>query len=194
MKRIISTIMLCTVLLTSLWITVSCTAFSPLNDEQVREILRDLIPRSAEINEIFWGRGLPTVEYDESELPRSINWKYYEVTSDCKYQSIAEIDAAASQVFTYKYLQIMYQWAFLGIDGGMPRYSENDKGKLERNVMDNGFEYSTVFHIEEARVKSGYGDSVTVIVPADVEGEPYGDIELVLVRENGVWLLDSPTY
>jgi len=165
-----------------------------LNDEEAREILRDLIPRSAELNEIFWGTGLPVVEYDADDLPKSIKWKYIDVTPDCKYQTMAEIDAEASQVFTYKFLQVIYSWAFFGTYDLPSRYSESDKGVLQRNVMDEGFELTTVFYIDETRVKSGLGDSVTVAVPADVLGAPYGDIDLKLVRENGVWLLDSPTY
>jgi len=179
-----------------MWITVSCAAFSGLNDEEAREILADLIPRSAELNEIFWGTGLPVVEYDADDLPKSIRWKYYEVTPDCKYQTMAALDAEASQVFTYKYLQSMYEWAFFGTYDLPSRYSESERGVLQRNVMDDGFELTTVFHIGQARVKSGTRDKVTVNVPADgYEGEPYdGGINLVLIRENGVWLLDSPTY
>jgi len=181
------------IVLTILWIT-SCTAAVELTDEEAIAILSDLIPRSAELNEIFWGEGLPTVDYDEDDLPISFNWYYVEVTPDCKYQSINDIEAAASQVFTYGFLQIIYSWAFFGSYELKPRYSENDDGVLQRNVMDNGFELTTVFHIDQAKVKSGKRDSVTVTVPADVQGEPYGDVDLVLIKENGVWLLDSPTY
>ena len=84
--------------------------------------VRELIARSEELNEIYFGEGLPKTE-DQAIIDefyggfaanvRSL--KYTPVDSGCGYSSIDEIKAATAEVFSEDYCAYLYELAFDGI-------------------------------------------------------------------------------
>lgn len=174
-----------------LFSAASCASFSELTDEDARAILSDLIPKSEELNEIYWGKGLPASE--DSEGFDTMQY-YVEVSPDSKYQTIAQLVTATEAVFSEEFCKLIFELGFYGSDDISPRYGESENGVLQVNVSDKGYTLQTKLFPENAVIVRGFGDEVIVKVPATFGGEPYEDIELHLVKENGVWLLNSPTY
>lgn len=110
--------------------------------EELKSALDDLLPASYELNEIYFGEGLPAT--DDAELIAKLygafaanvkSLKYHPVDEDCGYSSIAEIKAATEEVFTEGYSAYLYELAFDGI------YSDNmveetDEAEAETDEAD----------------------------------------------------------
>ncbi|MBO5039501.1 MAG: hypothetical protein J6D09_00215 [Clostridia bacterium] len=196
MKRIL-------VLLLSLVLTVSmfsCSKPKPLkiSEEEAYEVLCDLVPRSYEFNVIFFGEGLPH-EHGEYE-----DTTYVEVDlGESKYSSIPEIKVEVERVYSKRYLKSIYVNMFVGskttssdglLDNDVsPRYKEIE-GKLmidasydEVNIMGK----LTVVSTDVVKKTPKY-----VSVDAVCQDENGNEIQkrFFLTLENGVWLLDGPTY
>ncbi len=172
-----------------------------ISEEEAAKVLTELVPLSYELNVIFFGEGLP-VKDSPAERPTSTT--YQAVSADSPYTSIAAIKAAAEKVYSKRYLDGIYVSAFVGVtqeseDGGMntsvsPRYQEfgsglhadvsvapkpNMKGKLTVQSVKVG--RATAEYVStEATCLDEAGNTVVMTV--------------LLTVENGVWLLDSPTY
>ena len=69
-----------------------------ISEEQALAVLQDLVPRSYEINVIFFGEGLPAKE--SAGAGTSDGAIYYPVSDDCGYQSTAEIKRAAEKIYS----------------------------------------------------------------------------------------------
>ena len=170
--------LVCVILMLTL---VSCGG--NMTDELVKAELERLLPISYEMNDIFWGKGLP---YKSS--PSSL--KYVPVSDECEYKSTEEILAKASEVFSQDYLEDIKAAVFTDTDDIDPRYIDID-GILKIDVSNKGFEdIKGNIDISSAEIKKQ--DSRTVIVSAKYEDG--GDIEITLVLQNGKWHLDSATY
>ena len=160
--------------------------------EEAREILSELVYKAEELNEIYWGKGIEpgeTVEVLSKSTP-----KYVKVSPQSKYRDINSLKIATESVFTEEFCRIIFEMAFFGSEEIIARYNESDDGVLMVNVNDEGYALQTKLFPEKAEIKSQYGGRLTLMVPAEFGGKPYEDIKIVLIKENGVWLIDSPTY
>ncbi len=178
----------------------SCSKPKPLkiSEEEAFEVLSDLVPRSYEFNVIFFGEGLPHEDgqYDETT--------YVEVDmTESKYGSIPEIKTEVERVYSKRYLRSIYVNMFIGskttdkdglLDNDVsPRYKVID-GKL---MIDASYEEIaimgklTVVSTQVVKKTPKY-----VSVDAVCRDENGNEISkrLFLTYENGVWLLDGPTY
>lgn len=207
MKKIIFPLIL--ILLTS------CSSPEYTADE-LRPILDELLTRSAELNVIYFGTGLPLAEDAEAAEEfyaafdydiESIN--YHPVSSDAPYQNETELREATLEVFTEDYSEYLFSRAFTGISETFTddstetsrvesvvyaMYIETDgvltvRLDLDEEAMELGREYDTA-NMEILRCRDDY---VLVKVPTTMNGEPL-DIELKLVNTADGWRLDSPTY
>lgn len=127
---------------------------------------------------------------------------YFKVKEDCGYSSVNDIKEAAEKVYSSRYLEGVYVAAFQGVtaessDGMVDmslsaRYKEIG-GELMVNVsadVKNIREQLSVVSAEVTKKTSKY-----VIVSATVtEDGKELVMDIYLTLENGVWLLDSPTY
>lgn len=197
MKRILILLLLPVLLMVS----TSCAEKNlEITPEEATAVLKDLVPRSYELNVIFFGEGLPVEDPPETK-PATVT--YRPVTADCGYTSIAQIMRAAEQVYSKRYLDGVYVSAFIGVaaesEDGMldttvsPRYQEiggklqadtaasvkDIRGKLEVLSVTLG-KATPTYVATEATCRDGEGNTVVMTV--------------LLTLENGVWLLDSPTY
>ncbi len=179
---------------------VSCSKPKPLkiSEDDAYEVLCDLVPRSYEFNVIFFGEGLP---HEDGEYEDTT---YVEVDlTKTKYTSIPAIKNEVERVYSKRYLKSIYVNMFVGskttssdglLDNDVsPRYKVID-GKLmidasydEVNIMGK----LTVVSTKVVKKTPKY-----VSVDAVCQDENGNEIEkrLFLTLENGVWLLDGPTY
>ncbi len=109
--------------LTGLLAAVLLSCGGPSTDPvELKNALDTLLPLSYELNEIYFGEGLPATD-DPTLIDalygtfaanvKSLN--YHPVAEDCGYESIAEIKTATEAVFTEGYSNYLYELAFDGI-------------------------------------------------------------------------------
>jgi hypothetical protein len=193
----------------------SCQS-APPDLATVKSELVTLVEASYEINEIFFGNGLPTharggaydTEYRLYE-GTGFEYDYYEyVTQESPYHFVDQIKAAAEQVYTAEYLKGIYTMAFDG-------YADENTGNvttaryLETNgwLMKYAFGESDPFNILPGKrvydfdtmeiVKPSTAKYLNVEVDSHVEGAENGEVMHLTLRfkltEDG-WRLDAPTY
>ncbi len=192
------------------------TSCSQTHDEaEIKDALRDLLPKAAELNEIYFGEGLPIASDREiieaffatfdSDI-ESIN--YHPVDPACGYSSEDDIRRATLEVFTPEYSEYLFERAFVGITATV---SEGTDGETKQNAIyamylmqsdtltvrldlaDDSIPLGREYDVDSALITRQKKDSVTVTVPSTLDGVPL-DIELRLVRTDSGWRLDSPTY
>ena len=153
-----------------------------MTDEQAKAELERLLPLSYELNEIFWGKGLPTQQLDSSD-------RMLPVTADCGFSSTEEILKKAAEVFSEEYLEQIKSAVFTDSDDTDPRYVDIN-GVLKADTANKGFNIKGNIDIESAKIKKQ--NKAMVIVSAEYEDG--GTTELTLVLQDGKWYLNSPTY
>ncbi|MBQ4065991.1 MAG: hypothetical protein IJD10_07810 [Clostridia bacterium] len=200
MKRIV---LFLTALMLCVGLASSCSESTlTLTNEEATRILQDLVPRSHEINVIFYGEGLPVEDMPEV---RPDTTTYKPVLGGGGYGSVADIKAAAEKIYTLNYLQsAVYPAAFEGIS------TESTDGLLDAAISPRYKEYGGKLHadVSSAKVKNIRGrlevlsaevrrctaTYVTVRgVCRDDQGETV-ELTFFLAPQNDTWLLDSPTY
>ena len=211
MKKFVAII---TALILCVTVFASCSGGAPeLGD--VKNELVSLIEGSYEINDIFFGKGLPTYErggaYDQKYGlydPNDYEFSYYEyVTLESPYLFIEQIKSEAEKIYTKDYLEDIYIMCFEG-------YSDSDTGLLTTarylesryGLMKYAFGSTDSFDILPGKRLYKF-DTIEIVQPSDdsymnimidsyIEGNE-GDVETVNLRfentENG-WRLDGPTY
>mgnify|MGYP004518625207 FL=1 len=165
-----------------------------MSDEEARSILSELVPLSLEMNEIFFGDGLPLEDENAEPMESVTGGQYMRVSPTAKYQSIAEIKTAAESVYTAEYLQnSVYPMAFDGVDDARPRYAER-AGVLCRNLNSVSFPLTDRLEFDRATVSDTGYEVIELSVPyTDADGAEK-TAKITLRQQNGKWLLDSPTY
>ncbi len=196
MKRIV-TVLLALILAVSF---LSCSKPKPLkiSEEEAYGVLSDLVPRSYEFNVIFFGEGLPHEMGDYEDTT------YVEVDlAKSKYSSIPAIKAEVEKVYSRRYLRSIYINMFVGsktsgkdglLDNDVsPRYKVID-GKLMIDASYDEVEIMGRLTVVSAAVVKKTPKYVSV--DALCQDESGNEIEkrFFLTYENGVWLLDGPTY
>ncbi len=197
MKRIILLILTSLTLLS----LFACNKPKPLeiSEEEANAVLADLVPRSYEFNVIFFGEGLPhngEGEYDKTE--------YVEVDmTKSAYSSVNAIKSAVEQVYSKQYLSSVYVNMFLGSKTGSedglldnnvsPRYKMIDS-KLMTDASYDSLNIMGRLEIVSTKVAKKTPKYVSVdAVCRDEDGNEINK-QFFITLENGVWLLDGPTY
>ena len=194
---------------------VSCGAKAP-DIEAVRDELVALVEASYEVNEIFFGEGLPTYarggEYDKKYGLYNGNdseFAFYEyVTQESKYYFTEQIRWAAEKVYTADYLKGIYTMAFDGYadenTGAVTtaRYLDAN-GLLMKYVFDENdpfdqldgkkrrFDFDTMEAVKP--YSSGY---LNISVDSYLEGNESDILNITLHFKKTAdgWRLDAPTY
>ena len=184
--------------------------------EELRPVLADLLPRSAEINEIYFGEGLPTTRdvnvvrafYETFDTDvQSIS--YTPVDSSCGYRTVDDIKAATLEIFTPEYAAFLFDRAFNGIsdlfDEGLETehrttavyamYLEENGYLTKRvNLYEDAIPLGRTYDLDSLAVIRENESGVLVRLASYRNGEPSVDVELWLVETADGWRLDSPTY
>ncbi len=108
------------------------------DEAEIKAALDELLPRSFELNEIYFGEGLPATT-DQAEINAfygtfAVNvksLKYHPVDKSCGYTSIAEIMEATEEVYTESYAQYLYELAFDGISSDKEDMTETEDESAE---------------------------------------------------------------
>ncbi len=171
-----------------------------ITEEEANRVLKELVPLSYELNVIFFGEGLP-VENPPAEKPATTT--YLPVRQDSTYTSIAAIQKAAEKVYSKRYLDGVYISAFIGVavesEDGMldtsvsPRYQEFGGG-LRMDISTDAMAIRGKRDVVSATVIGATPTYVTTEAVCRDENGNTETITILLTKENGVWLLDSPTY
>lgn len=187
----------------------SCKKISTEPDE-IRAALETLIPASAELNEIYFGLGLPTAADEEGYANPDDGLVYEQVLPSCKYQTEAELREATLSVFTESYANVLFERGFSGLsvkydDNGLSgseltstlyaMYIETDGVLTKRtNVKDEALRLGREYRIDKMTVVRQKNDYVVVDIPTMMDGEESVTVTLKLVITENGWRLDSPTY
>lgn len=191
MKRLFA-IILCALML--LPVLTSCS--QPPKVEDVRDEIAALIEASHEINEIFYGEGLPTDTSINSGYE-----KFHVVSATSPYRTLAEIKAASEKVYSAEYMSAIYEMMFSGhydsVSGSVQqaRYWEN-KGKLLKLIDSTVYltgEHRTYDYSTMKIVKPSRADYIKFEIMSEKNGEQML-VRLSAVLTDKGWRLDSPTY
>lgn len=201
MKKIISVILIAI----SLLLLSSCGSGMSYDEAEVKAAAKELISKAEKYNDIFWGDGLP---YLEDNNYRNGNYYAADVITldDLGITKIEDIYLNAAKIYSEDYLEDILVGVF-GINGGefnnnglVRYYQETDYimvNSTYRPLLVDEVEY--LYNTLE--VVDSDGDTVFVkisIKVTRVEGDEVltqtREKEIELVKENGRWLLDSPTY
>lgn len=177
---------------------------SPLTEEQAKEIVAPLIEKSYEINDIFFGDGLPheEVQEDGDDVQYDVKSAVYLPVVSEKYDSIESIKEAAREVYTESYLNTVFSHAFEGMTDGAGNVYEYARyisslvtgfsvrqGLEEENIL-SGY----VYDVSTLKITGGGKGYVYFTVAATRDGEDVGECPLSIKDEGNGWRLDSPTY
>ncbi|MBQ5356139.1 MAG: hypothetical protein IIU08_09740 [Clostridia bacterium] len=184
--------------------------------EELKPVLDDLLPRAAEINEIYFGDGLPT-NRDENAVRAFYETfdtdiaaiSYTPVDPACGYETVDDIRRATLEVFTDTYAETLFDRAFTGIsdvfDEGTETehrttalyamYLEQDGFLTKRvDVGRDSIPLGRTYDTGTLTVLRENSTGVEVRLSSFVNGEPSVDVEIWLVETEDGWRIDSPTY
>ena len=193
----------------------SCGGGMKVDEEELRTALGELIEKSAELNVIYFGEGLPMTE-DATVLEsfyatfdtdiKSIN--YQPVDPECGYANETELREATLEVFTENYSEYLFERAFSGIsavydEGTEDQYTstavyamyieENGILTARIDIADEAMPLGRTYDLSGMEIVRMRDNYVVVKIPSEMDGKAL-DVELkVVMTENG-WRLDSPTY
>ena len=193
---------------------VGCAGRAP-KLEQIYDRVVVLIEESYELNEIFYGKGLPycdrnlpvyeTLYSDYTKLGYTKNYNI--VSGQAKYHTVEEIKQAAAKVYSSALLESsVYPGMFDGLMQSTP--GSTSKYLPARYIQDNTdlyilieeenayhptpliYDYASMKIIRPSNAKR-----VSISINAWEEDQPdrVFEMELFLLKENGVWLLDKLT-
>ena len=185
-------------------------------EEELRAVLEDLLPKSADLNEIYFGKGLPT-NRDENAVRAFYESfdtdiaaiSYTPVDPASGYETVDDIKAATLEVFTEEYAQFLFDRAFTGIsdlfDEGTETehrttaiyalYLEQDSYLTERvNMADDAIPLGRTYDLDSLRILRENETGVQVRLKSIYNGQPSVEVDIWLTETADGWRLDSPTY
>ena len=175
--------------------------------EEIRTIAEELIEASYEINDIFFGEGLPAITRDsEFAIENYVYYMdYYDnydfLTAECPYTHTDQSKALAAEVYSEDYLNSIYETMFIGVadeTAGMlyARYLDTEEGLRKSNVHQPLIEKKRIYDYDSMTVlKPTNGKYINVEFDTHLEGETEMlRVRITIVREADGWRLDTPTY
>ncbi|MBE6713920.1 MAG: hypothetical protein E7575_01360 [Ruminococcaceae bacterium] len=210
MKYVFRVISLVILTFSMLFSSVACNEKVEYTENEVIEAAKSLIEASYEINEIYFGKGLPISEKDSeaakefaADLDLDVeSVDFLPVTDESPYKSIEKIKEATAKVYSADYCEIIYETAFAGrsLDDGSAavyaRYMENSEGILTAriDIEETCAILNRTYDLSTLKVKKMKPESATVTVQSLVDGEKDNVLTFTLIIEEDGWRLDTPTY
>ncbi len=210
MKRIVSAA------LGTLILMFAFTSCGGVHEEaEIRAALEELLPKSFELNEIYFGEGLPlSNDKDKVEEFYSIfdsdveAINYHPVDVSCGYTTETDIREATLAVFTADYADYLFGRAFSGISATFNEgeeqeytstavyamYIEQDGILTVRiNLAEEAIPLGREYDLDSMKILENSENFVIAEIPTVMDGKAL-DVELRLVMTPDGWRLDSPTY
>jgi len=179
-------------------------------ESEVVDAAKALIEASYEINEIYFGKGLPISEEDSEaakEFYAGLDLDmaavdFLPVTEEAPYHSIDEIKKATAKVYSKEYCEMLYERAFTGVSSengssaALARYIEDSKGVLTArlDIADTCIPLDRTYDPESIKVTETEPKKAKISVDSFVKGEKDENLTFTLVLEEDGWRLDTPTY
>lgn len=183
--------------------------------EEIYDRVVELIERSYEFNEIFFGDGLPYYDrnlpvyeslYSDYTKEGYVN-DYHIVSSNAKYRSIEEIKSAAEEVYSAALLQqAVYPSVF---DGLMTQNAGSGSTYLQARYIQDNTDLYILMESDDAYhptpliydyatmkiIRPSNASRVLISINAWEESSPdtVFEMQLSLANQDGVWLLDKLT-
>ena len=202
-------------LLLSVSVTLSSCAGKAPKIEEIYDRVVELIEGSYEINDLFYGQGLPYYDrnlpvYKEiySDYTKLGYVEHYNIVSNqAKYQSIGGIKYAAEQIYSLALLEsAVYPAAFegvvitdaiTGVHSSDARYLESNDDLYILIEEEDAFHPARLVYDYATMkiVKPSNSERVLVSITAWEEHTPELKLQtrISLILQNGVWVLDSLT-
>lgn len=186
------------------------------SEDEIKTALNELLPASYELNEIYFGKGLPisddkdTLDEFYSGFDSDIEMiNYHPVSADCPYRNETQLREATLAVFTEDYAEYLFQRAFAGISAEMQNVDgltevhnaiyamyieENGVLTVRLNLEEDALPLGREFKTDALNIIAQKDNVVVVSVPTFIDGVYSMEVELRLVKTPDGWRLDSPTY
>ncbi|MBQ4298331.1 MAG: hypothetical protein II771_08540 [Clostridia bacterium] len=161
--------------------------------EEIAPRVRELCERSFVLNEIYYGAGLPAVA-------SATGSDYFYIDIDqTDFYTADLIREETEAVYTADYAARIEEAAFTGVTSEvgalLARFSEDGDGNLmQHRDAESILPGKRAFLYDTLTVERSSPSEVKVRLAATLDGEKDDDALLTLKKENGVWLLDTPTY
>lgn len=200
--------LLLTVLLT-LGVLLSSCGGSGMSDEEIRQIYRDLVQQSYELNDIYYGDGLPFVISESimayltgvQEGTEGFRVSYMPVSEESPYKYEADIRAATAEVFSDSMCSYLYAVGFEGMSTNedetvaFARYIEQDGVLTVRiDLAEEALPMGRTYDFDAMTVIADEASVIRASFPSYIDGEKSVDVKITIVKTANGWRLDSPTY
>lgn len=207
MKKTIKLLIL--IVLTATVVISVLTSCSSKNDPETVAAAEELIEKSYEINEIFFGKGLAVDEESRKEALENLeaesdvlNVAYARADALCGYDSISSLKEDALSVYSEEYCEILFASAFNGIKDAIgntveyARYIEDEYGFLtvRLGLEDNAIELDRTYDLSSIKIIKQSDSFALFTVDSLVAGTPSDTVRIKMVMTENGWRLDTPTY
>lgn len=208
MKNISKIISICLILSAVFLSFASCGVDK--KDPEILKAAEELIEDSFELNDIYFGKGLPVSAEDSEEAKKFAedngfdlqNIQFLPVTEESPYKSVEDIKEATLKVYSEDYCEYLFSMAFEGYstDDGTSavyaKYMEDEAGTLTARIdlAKNSLPERT-YDYDSIKVKSKSEDMAVFSVDSYLDGKKEDKpVEFTLVKSEDGWRLDTPTY
>ena len=204
--KVISVLLLLALILTSIGIFAYYRKKSIPKIEDVRERIIQLVEDSKQINEIFFGQGLPVYVRD-SDLSKEKfvyigqqNKGYEKVMEVSPYLMLDEMRVAAQRVYSSAYCEQLFESCFDGVvvDGmTLLEYVEISEWLYQSQARDVLVRDERIYLYDTMKiVRPSNAEYINVEIESYLISNPEKiEIErLGFAFEDGSWYLDTPTY
>lgn len=205
-KKVISIVLLAAVLLTCAGIFAYCQFNKAPELDEVRDRFIYLIEGSKQINEIFFGEGLPVYVRD-SDLSKERfvyigeqNKGYERVMEVSPYLMLDEMREATERIYSSAYCAQLFESCFDGVvvDGvTLLEYAEISEWLYQSSARDTLVENERIYLYDTMKmVRPSNKEYINIEIESYLINNPdKKQIErLSFAFEDGNWYLDTPTY
>ncbi len=183
----------------------SCAMFKgPASDEQLRELLRELLPKDANLNKFIWGDAFETAEEVKENDKNSKSCVYYTVSADAPYHSVESIKKDMEALYTAEICEIIYNYAFENSDITMARFCNEYEDEQNTKVKDLRIDVTANHQPYELTAKAMISTAVVIrSTNTIIEGEmsftageagKVRKMTVKLLNTDGSWKLDTQTW
>ena len=187
----------------------ACGGRSGMSEEEMRETFRTLVEASYELNDIYYGVGLPFV-HDEDAMAflagvaadtDGYKFSYMPVAEDASYKTEADIRAATSAVFSPDLCSHLFVLGFEGLSTendervAFARYIEQNGTLTVRiDLAEEALKLGRTYDFSTMKVQLEEKDRVRAQFASLVDGVPSQNVRITIIKTADGWRLDSPTY
>ena len=183
--------------------TLAFTSCGSITDDEAKDIIRELLPKTYELNDILFGPGLP-----DAKVPGGTDaLLYLPVSEDAPYRTEEELREATLLVFSPDYAESIFELIFSGYSieesesksesKGVifARYFDGDDGILRVNVnFEPIVKKSRTYDLDTIEIISKNNRRIIAKVGSIVDGKADVTVKITFLNTDNGWRVDSATY